>query len=710
MGPLLRAVLGAVVLMLLLPNGARAHAELVSSTPAANASLSEAPDELTLTFTEAIDPASATVRLLDPTQAEVDGVGSVSVDSAATTATVPLPDLEAGTYTVSYQVTSAVDGHVTTGLFAFLVDPTGTEPAPSVPTQAESLSSGPEVVAARWLGLIGALAGFGIVLFWLYSARPAYLRARGASELHAPWGALLLVASASVVGLAVYLTLAARPIIASGGHLGHGESFPLDLAAPFGWTPFAIAMRIALAGGVAGFLVAAARWVAHDEARRRGRDAAPGHDGAWLGAAAVASVVTLGGTSLAGHAAAEGGFPFALVDLLHMLGVGAWLGTVPGLFLLAARSRGTVRAALARHSRLALVAAPLVVLTGLASSPLVVGAQPRELLASGYGNLLIAKVLLFCVAVAIGAVNFFLVRGSSVRRVLTLVGIEMTVGALAVLAAAGMVTGQPAANRAPVLTSSAVGAAHLYATAGQSAVHAAINIPAPGSQLYQVAVSDPQTGDPRTDVQRVILVFGPPPGSELSSTRVELEQADEPWLWSARGAYTPVVGDWELEVIVRRIGELDESTTFPLPVIDPLPPQVVPPRDEGVGVPIPLVLLWSVLPDGGLGWVLALALLAGVVAFSIAQRRTPAPPLAVARAGLVVALVVIGLAVGAREAVAIANRAPPDAAAMQNPLEAGEGSIARGRGLYLANCAVCHGTEGAGDGAVGQVEAPSPGD
>ncbi|HEX2142284.1 MAG TPA: hypothetical protein VHK28_08450, partial [Candidatus Limnocylindria bacterium] len=144
--------------------------------------------------------------------------------------------------------------------------------------------------------------------------------------------------------------------------------------------------------------------------------------------------------------------------------------------------------------------------------------------------------------------------------------------------------------------------------------------------------------------------------------------------------------------------------------IDPLPPQVVPPRDEGVGVPIPLVLLWSVLPDGGLGWVLALALLAGVVAISIAQRRTPAPALAVARAGLVVALLVIGLAVGAREAVAVANRAPPDAAGMQNPLEASEGSIARGRGLYLANCAVSGALGAVADGAVGQVEAASPGD
>ena len=63
------------------------------------------------------------------------------------------------------------------------------------------------------------------------------------------------------------------PIIASGGHLGHGESFPLDFAAPFGWTPFAISMRVALLGALAAFGLAVSHWIAHNEARRAERDA-----------------------------------------------------------------------------------------------------------------------------------------------------------------------------------------------------------------------------------------------------------------------------------------------------------------------------------------------------------------------------------------------------------------------------------------------------
>ncbi len=639
------------------------------------------------------------MRLLDPRQAEIPGVGSVAVDGAGTTASVPLPTLTPGTYTVSYQVTSAVDGHVTSGIFAFLVDPTGTEPAPSAPTEASSLSSGPEVVAARWAGLAGALALFGIPLFWLVSARPALLAAEPAL-VRAPWGALAIAAAATLAGLALYLALAARPIIASGGHLAHGEGFPLDLAAPFGWTPFAIAMRVALLGALAAFLLAAAHWTSHDEAQRRGRppDASP--ERGWLLLALAAATLTLAGSSMAGHAAAIGGPLSGALDLAHLAAVGAWLGTLPGLFLLVRRHRAAVGAALRIHSRVALVAAPIVVLTGLANSPVVLGDASRELVASDYGNLLISKALLFSVAVAIGAANFFLVRSRSLGRAMPLIGAELLVGTVAVLAAAGMVTGQPSANRVPVLTSSAIGTAHLYGTAGESSVHAAISLPAPGSQRYQVAVADASTGAYRTDVQRVILVFTPPPDSGLAAERVELEPGTEPGLWGTAGAYTPVVGSWQLEVIVRREGLRDEATAFGLPVTLPLPPQAVPPPDIGAGVPLALAALWSLSPPGPAAWGIPLGLRGLVVAVSLVARRRHVPILGWLRAGLVVLALVAGLGAGSRAAVQAANLAPADAAAMPNPIPADAASVGRGRGLFLANCAVCHGSDGEGDGVL----------
>ncbi|HEX5579109.1 MAG TPA: copper resistance CopC family protein, partial [Candidatus Limnocylindria bacterium] len=90
----------------LLPARALAHAELVSSDPAANAVLPESPPAMTLLFSEAIDAPSAVVKLLDTQERQIPGVGAVTVDAAGTTATISLPTLTPGTYTVSYQVTS----------------------------------------------------------------------------------------------------------------------------------------------------------------------------------------------------------------------------------------------------------------------------------------------------------------------------------------------------------------------------------------------------------------------------------------------------------------------------------------------------------------------------------------------------------------------------------------------------------------------------
>jgi copper transport protein len=665
------------------------HAELLSSTPAANATLTEAPDALELSFTEAIDPGTARIRLLDARGADVAGMGPAAVDGSELR--VPLPDLEAGVYTVDYRVTSAVDGHITSGLFAFLVDPTGTEPAPAVSSRADSPSSTPEATAARWVALAAALAMAGTLIFWIGSARPA-LAAAGLPAA-APWRALAVLGAVATAGLVVYLVLAARPLVEAGA----GGWFPLDPAGPFGTTPFAIAMRIALLGLGAATLLATA-------AAALGR-----RDAAALVVTLGATLIGLAGMSLAGHAAAAGGLAFAAFDFLHLVGVAAWLGALVGAGILLVLARPVAPAALRRHSRVALVAAPLVVLSGIANSPLVLGAEARDLVASEYGNLLLGKVVLFAVAAGLGAANFFLVRRGSLRAGVPVMAAELGVAALAVVAAAGLVTGQPAANRPPVLVASGIGAEHLYGAAGPSTIHVAVNLPAPGVQRYQVSVADGETGAYRDDVQRVFLEFFPPAGSGLAPGRAQLEPSDvAPGLWGVSGAYTPVVGAWELEVIVRRAGERDERVAFPLEVVQPLPPQRVPPPDTGIGVPIPVALLWTALPAEPWSWAVPGVLLAAAVALFGLTRR-PARVLALLRVAVVLAAVVTGIGVGSRALVDAANVPPPSAAAQPNPVEATKAAVARGESLYLANCASCHGVDGAGDGPSAAGMLPPPG-
>lgn len=704
-----------------------AHAELVSSDPAPNVSLAEPPDELELRFSEAVDPATAVVRLLDTRQDEVAGLGEAEASEGGTVVRVDLPPLEPGTYTVSYQVVSAVDGHITSGRFAFLVDPTGREPPPSGGLESTSPTADAASVAARWLGLAGMLGVVGVALFWLASGLPTLAAAgQGSFGRERLWIVLGLFGLAGFAGLAAYLTLTSAALGTAAAQTG----IPLDLAAAFGWTPFAIAMRIALAGSLGAFVVAAARWVMLDGVRRRGRAATgaaspvsgttdlTGRERPMLALCGALAAVGLLGSSLAGHAAALGGPLNAAVDWLHLLGVAAWIGTLPGLLLFVSVSRdvqsgaGALRGAvLRRHARVAMLAAPVVVLTGLANAPVVLG-PTRELVAAGYGNLLLAKAILLSAALGIGAANFLLGRADRVRRTAPLVAVELGIGALAVLAGATMVTVPPAASRPPVLVTTAVGGAHLFGTAGPSAVHLAVSLAAPGPQRYQVVVSDPASGEPQTDVQRVFLVFTPPAASGLAAERVELAPADPAWVYSATGAYTPVVGDWTLEIVVRRAGERDATTRFPLEVREPSPPQRVPPPATGVEAPPILGAAWSLVPAGPFGWGLPLAFLAaaaGLGAWDALRGRRGAEPVSWSgrlRAGLAIAAVLALAVVGSRAVVEAANAAPPAEAAVRNPIAATDESIELGRRLYAANCSSCHGLSGRGDGPL--VSRPVP--
>ena len=678
--PLLAAA--AVAALISAPGVAVAHAELTSAVPSPNVAVATSPHAVELRFTETIDGSTAGLELLDSQGRSVAGVGAITVDDDALGMRAPLPELDPGVYTVSYRVVSSVDGHATEGVFAFLVDPTGAAPPPTDSARTTSPSVDGFTVAARWVALAALLVALGSMLLWAASARPA-LEGLGV-DAAPPWRLVAWASLAAAAGVAAYLLLAARPIG------GEGTGIPLDIGAAFGWTPFAVAMRVTF---VACLLVAALGFLSLGRGGLR----------AWL--AVTLLVVAVGTTSVAGHVASMGGPLAGLVDSGHLIGVAAWLGGLPAALVLAARG-GERRAALAgtilrRHGPLAMVAAPLVAITGIVSSPLVAGTA-RDLVASDYGNLLVAKAILLSVALGIGAVNHLVLRGRGRATVATLVGAELAVAALAVGAAATMVTIQPASARAPVLAGSTVRPAHFFGEVGPSRVHLAVSLPAPGTQSYRVTARDAESGAPRDDVQKVFLDLAPPADLGLPDERVELDpDPDTGGLWSASGAYTPVAGEWTATVIVRRQGQRDEHVPFALTVENPGAAELGPPPDTGIGAPPPIEALWRVIPDGLAAWLpaaVALAALAGLWALRPSIGRDAM------RGALAVVFVVATLAAGSRSVVLAANAPGADDLAAQSPLPAAT-DLERGRRIYLANCASCHGTDLRGGTVTG---APPP--
>ncbi len=109
------------VIASLTPSAVLAHAHLVSQTPAADVTVTPAPSELTLSFSEGVEPGFSGVTLSGPQQ-QKRSTGKVQLATGdAKTLIVPLKTaLTAGDWQVDWHVVS-VDGHKTRGSYRFHV-------------------------------------------------------------------------------------------------------------------------------------------------------------------------------------------------------------------------------------------------------------------------------------------------------------------------------------------------------------------------------------------------------------------------------------------------------------------------------------------------------------------------------------------------------------------------------------------------------------
>jgi len=108
---------------LLLPGLALAHGHLKSATPAPDSTLSQAPTQLSLTFSEGVESSLSQVQLqrLDGQASTAITTGKVIAGSDARTLDVPLEaPLQPGRYQVKWRVL-AKDGHKTQGDYRFTV-------------------------------------------------------------------------------------------------------------------------------------------------------------------------------------------------------------------------------------------------------------------------------------------------------------------------------------------------------------------------------------------------------------------------------------------------------------------------------------------------------------------------------------------------------------------------------------------------------------
>ena len=113
----MRAVwlIGSAAALLLVGSVAGAHAFLDEAEPTVGSTIRAAPREVTLRFTQDLEPAFSSATITDASGQRVDA-GKATI--SGNVMRVPLRQIGAGNYRVTWRVLS-VDTHVTEGAFSF---------------------------------------------------------------------------------------------------------------------------------------------------------------------------------------------------------------------------------------------------------------------------------------------------------------------------------------------------------------------------------------------------------------------------------------------------------------------------------------------------------------------------------------------------------------------------------------------------------------
>lgn len=119
---LLVSMVASVLVFTMPAPPAAAHTDLVGSDPAADSTLREAPDQVTLRFNEPMEPRLAKVALTTPDQDAAELPVTAGSEPTTLVADIPGEGMAGGAWDVAYRVTSA-DGHPVQGTLSFTVRP-----------------------------------------------------------------------------------------------------------------------------------------------------------------------------------------------------------------------------------------------------------------------------------------------------------------------------------------------------------------------------------------------------------------------------------------------------------------------------------------------------------------------------------------------------------------------------------------------------------
>jgi len=708
-------------LLLLTAPLVRAHASLVKSDPPANSAQKIPPTRVQLFFSEALESGFSAVSVLDRAGAAYDQRDLRSIADNSSGLEISLNEMPLGLYTVAWQVLSAVDGHVTKGSFVFTIGDTpiaDADPRQFIAQVDAALAKAalpPALeVAARWLNLVTLVALAGSFTFPLLVLFPARATARNSKSI---WGgyrnyfvaqtlspddalnawarvwlnfarvAFLFFCAATIAVLIAQTLksgdLSALPRVVTGTRFGTLWLARVALLAALGWILFR----------------ARVDWA---------RDAR-GNRALWV--ALTLSALLILNQSLNSHNAAVSHPPYValVMDFIHLAGAAIWVGgllqlifTFPAaLFALSENERPRFLAAtIGAFSLVAFITVGIIILTGAVSLIFQVGSV-QAFFETLYGAALFFKFLLILPLLALGALNLIIVRHAAAltarlekffarfraavaAEVALAAGVFLVVGVMTSIAPA-IVAYEPAVTlslqtkRADDLTITLANAPGLV-----------------GTNDFDIKVVN-ANGAAIADAA-VVRLLGTHRDMEMGTQ--EYTAANQGGgHYTFRGGVFSMAGNWEIEILVRRLGRDDTRVIFQQTALI-----------QRADAQARRLLIEDAQALIGLGITL-LGFAIGTASILIITKKQ----LRLANLGAAMGVSLVGLFVVAQVAanapppdILVTPVAPPIARTLRSPVRGDPATLAAGEKIYRENCAACHGNAGKGDGPAAANLKPKP--
>ncbi|MFE6334082.1 copper resistance CopC/CopD family protein [Streptomyces sp. NPDC057806] len=368
-----------------------AHAVLTGSDPQQGAVVEQAPDRVSLTFSEEVALSDDSVRVLAPDGKRVDA-GEPAATGGSTYAVELDGGLADGTYTVSYQVVSA-DSHPVAGAFTFSV---GAPSATSVSVSGETAGG----------GAVGFLYGLGRYL----SYAGFVVMVGGGAFVLACWQRGAGVRAVQRLVVSGWLTLTAATLallLMRGSYTGSGkvgDIFDLNLLGDVLQTKTGAALVSRLLLLAAAALFIAVLFGAYD--KREDEEKRDLTFGLAVGGTVVAAGLAAS-WAMSEHASTGLQPGIAMpVDVVHLLAVAAWLGGLTALLTALYRSPETPvdGTAVRRFSALAFGSVVTLVVTGVYQSWRQLGSW-SAFTETRYGQLLLVKIGLVALLVGVAWIS-----------------------------------------------------------------------------------------------------------------------------------------------------------------------------------------------------------------------------------------------------------------------------------------------------------------